>query len=85
MLDELTPTQFDEWLAYAQLEPFGSLKEAERESTLFACVHNLAADSQIEHPEVLEAWGYDLGGDDGSDVLNEDQTFALICGAFGVA
>ncbi len=84
MLDELTPQQFDEWLAFAKLEPFGELKRAERDADLLATVASFGAESAVDSLEVLEAWQYDTGREEGDDVLTAEQTFAAICGAFGV-
>jgi len=55
MLDELTPEQLDEWLAYWELEPFGCTWH--QSSMLAAVVHNvglLALSPYLEKaPELL--------------------------------
>lgn len=57
MLDELSPQQFDEWIAYSIVEPFGELSAAERDAYT---VEVLAATAGAEFPtdETLRRWGY---------------------------
>lgn len=58
MLDELSPEQFDEWIAYSLVEPFGATAAAERDAY---AIEILAATAGAEFPtlETLRRWGYE--------------------------
>jgi hypothetical protein len=52
MLQEITLEQFMEWLAYAELEPFGEVRDDYRSASVAHAVWNAAlwANSSREHP-----------------------------------
>ena len=56
-LDGLTPEQFDEWLEYLQLEPFGSLPVARQMATLVGAIA-AANGVELDEAKLLQAWGY---------------------------
>ncbi len=50
MLRSLTASQFQEWLAFAELEPFGELRNDYRAATICQMVHNTQVKKEHQKP-----------------------------------
>lgn len=57
MLDELAPQQWDEWEAFALLEPFGPLPEARQRASLVTTIA-AANNGTLDPDAILQSWGF---------------------------
>lgn len=59
MLDEMPPGLFDEWLEFADLEPFGALAEAKQRAMAISIAIAAASGDQPVN-DILREWGFDV-------------------------